>query len=320
MKLLSITMIIILALLLFIFLLTYILFRIIFYVPDRDPNDDSYRIPKDKKYEPYVELLVKWMKNFRTMPHEVFSITSFDGLSLYGNYYEYEPGAPIELMFHGYRGTAEHDLSVGIQRCFSMGHSALIVDQRASSRSGGNVISFGINEHRDCLSWIDFMVSHFGPDVKIIPGGISMGASTVLMAAGHPLPPNVLYVMADCGYSSANEIIKKCARQIHLPANFFYPFVKLAAKIWGHFDLEETSPAEAMKTCKVPVVFIHGEADDFVPHEMSIKNYEACQAPKKLLLVPGAFHGVSYITDKEGYINALLEVKNMASKNSLTNI
>lgn len=299
----------ILVLIIFTLLLSFILFRMIFYIPDRDPDDDKFYYPQGKIYEPYNELLMTWMKNYRTMPHEVFTIKSFDGLTLYANYYEYSPDAPIELMFHGYRGTAERDLSVGIQRCFSMGHSAFIVDQRASSRSDGNVISFGINEHRDCLSWIDFVISHFGSDVKIIPGGISMGASTVLMAAGHPLPPNVLYIMADCGYSSAREIIKKCARQLHLPANLLYPFVKLGAKLYGHFDLEEISPLEAMKKCQVPVVFIHGEADDFVPHEMSVTNYEACQAPKKLLLVPGAGHGICYMADQKGYVGALLEIK-----------
>ena len=292
----------------FILLFTYVLFRIVFYMPNRDPNDEKFYPPSGKIYEPYNDFLMTWMKNYRSFPHETFSIQSFDGLTLYGNYYEQEPDAPIELLFHGYRGTAERDLSIGIQRCFSMGRNILIVEQRASGKSGGNVISFGINEHRDCLSWIDFVISHFGNDVKIFLGGISMGASTVLMAAGRPLPPNVIYVMADCGYSSAKEIIKKCCRQLHLPADILYPFIKLSARIYGHFDLDETSPIEAMKNCKVPVVFIHGEADDFVPHEMSVQNYEACQTPKKLLLVPGAGHGVCYMLDQEGYKGALEEI------------
>lgn len=303
-------LIIILILTIFFFLFTYILFRLVFYVPDRNPADDKFYIPQGKIYEPHREVLMKWMKNYRTMPHEVFSIQSFDGLTLYGNYYECDPDGPVELMFHGYRGTAERDLSVGIQRCFSMGHNALIVEQRASGRSGGNVLSFGINEHRDCLSWIDFAISHFGPEVKLIPGGISMGASTVLMAAGTPLPSNVLYIMADCGYSSAREIIIKCARQLHLPAKLLYPFIKISARIYGGFDLEETSPTEAMKHCNVPVVFIHGDADDFVPHEMSIQNYNACSSPKKLLLVAGAGHGTCYITDKKSYVDTLMEMKN----------
>ena len=81
-------------------------------------------------------------------------------------------------MFHGYRGSSERDLCGGVQRCFKLGRSALLVDQRAHGRSDGHIISFGVNERKDCLAWVDFMVKHFGPDVKIILTGISMGAST----------------------------------------------------------------------------------------------------------------------------------------------
>ena len=157
--------------------------------------------------------MVAWMKEARKLVTEEFSIVSFDGLRLYGKFYEYEPDAPIELMFHGYRGSAERDLCGGVQRCFALGRSCLIVDQRTSEKSEGHVISFGINERRDCRAWVDFAVEHFGPDVKIVLTGISMGAATVMMAAGEPLPANVIGVLADCGYTSAKDIIKKVIRQ-----------------------------------------------------------------------------------------------------------
>ena len=149
------------------------------------------------------------------------------------------------------------------------------------------------------------MVEHFGPDVKIILCGISMGASTVLMAAGKPLPKNVIGVLADCGYNSAKDIIKKVIRQMHLPADISYPFVKLGAKLYGHFDLEETSPEEALKHCKIPVIFFHGESDDFVPCEMSRANYEACASRKRLVTIPGAGHGLCYPVDPEKYLSEL---------------
>ena len=210
-------------------------------------------------------------------------------------------------MFHGYRGSAERDLSGGIQRCFALGRNVLLIDQRTSCGSEGNVISFGINEHKDCLAWIDFAIKRFGPEVKLILTGISMGASTVLMAAGKPLPKNVVGVLADCGFSSPKEIIQKCTKDMHLPPNFMYPFIKLAAKIFGHFDLDEYSPMEAMKTCKVPVLFFHGEADTFVPCYMSQKIYDACRSPKKLVTVPDAEHGLVYLVDNPGYFQAVVE-------------
>ncbi len=300
------------TLFIFTFSLTYACFRLVFYVGKKKADSKEYPIPPGTIYEPYHDIMIRWMNNFRTMPHEEFRIKSFDGLTLYGNYYEYKKGAPIELMFHGYRGTAERDLSVGIQRCFSMGRNALIVDQRTSGRSEGHVITFGVKEHRDCLSWIDFAMEHFGSDVQLVLTGISMGASTVLMAGMHELPKNVYYILADCGFSSAKSIIKKCAKQIHLPANFLYPFIKLGARIFGHFDLEEITPEEAVKHCKIPVVLIHGTDDSFVPAQMSQINYDACSAPKKLVNIPNAGHGIAYLLDPKTYIDALVEISEKA--------
>ena len=289
-------------------LVTYVCYRMAFYASRKKTiPDDVIDMPEGAVYDIFRPDFERWGREVRAMPHEEMTITSFDGLSLHAKYYEFAPGAPIELMFHGYRGNAERDLSGGVQRCFSLGRSAFIVDQRCSGKSDGNVITFGIKEHRDCLSWVEFMVRHFGPDVKILLCGISMGASTVLMAAGKPLPENVIGVLADCGFSSARDIIKKVIRQIGLPAGLCYPFVKLGARLFGHFDLEECSSVEAMEQCTVPVIFFHGECDDFVPCEMSRINYEACRAKKKLVTVPGADHGLSYPVAPELYLTSLRE-------------
>jgi len=134
-----------------------------------------------------------------------------------------------------------------------------------------------------------------------------MGAATVMMASEMDLPDNVVGILADCGYTSARDIIKKVIRQLHLPANMLYPFVKLGAKLYGRFDLEEASPIEAMKHCHVPAFFVHGETDDFVPCEMSRLNYEACVAKKKLITIPGADHGLAYPVAQDEYLHALAE-------------
>ena len=297
---------ILLALAVLVLLIAYICFYMAFFVPRHGPvAPDDYTIPVGEIYEPFRDQMVAWMKEIRAMPHEHFYITSFDGLKLHGRYYEYAPGAPIELMFHGYRGNADRDLCGGVQRCFALKRSALVVDQRAAGESQGKVITFGIKEHRDCLAWVDFMVSHFGPDVKILLTGISMGASTVLMAAGKPLPPQVKGVLADCGFSSAKAIMCKVIRQMNLPVKPLYPFVRLGAILYGGFDPESYSAAEAVKKATVPVLFFHGESDDFVPYEMSKENFDACASRKQLVLTPGAGHGLCYPVDPEIYLQTL---------------
>lgn len=291
-----------------ILVIAYVCYRMAFYVPDRDPeNCEVSCVPEGEIYEPFRKSMEAWAKETKAMPHKVFSITSFDGLKLYGKFYEYKKGAPIELMFHGYRGSAERDLSGGIERCFRVGRSALIVDQRCAGNSGGHVITFGVHERRDCLSWIDFAIDHFGSDVKIILTGISMGAATVLMAGGEELPPNVVGILADCGYTSAKAIMYEVIRKMGLPPKPSYPFVKLGARIFGRFDLEETSPLEAVRRCKLPVIFFHGEADDFVPCYMSQENFEACASRKHLVTIPGAGHGLAYAVEPDRYVEELYD-------------
>ena len=289
-------------------LICYGCYRFAFYVPNRKPLlSDAIEIPEGEIYEPHREKMTQWIKETRAMPHEDVEITSFDGLKLQGKFYEYAPGAPIEIMFHGYRGSAERDMSGGVERCFKVRRSALVVEQRCSRGSGGNVITFGVREHRDCLKWVEFTIGHFGADVKIILTGISMGAATVLIAAGEKLPPNVAGVLADCGYSSAREIMYHVIRSMHLPPKLCYPFVKLGAKLFGQFDLEETSPMKAMQTCTVPVIFFHGEDDDFVPCQMSRDMFEACKSRKRLVTIPGAGHGLAYAVEPERYIKELFD-------------
>ena len=209
-------------------------------------------------------------------------------------------------MFPGYRGDAERDLCGGVQRCFQLGHSALIVDQRACGRSDGHVITFGVRESRDCMDWIDFMLKRFGKDVKIILTGVSMGAATVLMAAGKPLPENVIGVLADSGFTGGKQIIQKVIRQIGLPKNLVYPFIRWGAKIFGGFDPNGSSPIDAMTRCCLPIIFFHGEDDDFVPCDMSRENFETCvSARKKLYTIPGAGHVLSYPVSPTEYLKNL---------------
>ncbi len=283
----------------------YVCYRIAFYAPRNETSGEEYPIPEGEIYEPFRDTMVRWIKETRALPYDDVYITSHDGLRLHGRYFECVPGAPIELMLHGYRGNAERDLSGGVQRCFAIGRNVLLIDQRACGESEGNVISFGINERKDCRLWIDYLLHRFGSDVTIILTGISMGASTVLMVGGEKLPDNVVMILADCGFTSAKDIIHKTIRDMKLPPVLAYPFVKLGARLFGHFNLDECSAIEAVKKCPLPVIFVHGAADDFVPCDMSRRLYEACNSPKTFLAVPGAGHGLAYIVDSDAYFEML---------------
>lgn len=282
-------------------------FFMAFFASRRRPrNAEEYPVPTGKIYDPHREQMIEWIKQTRALEHTALSLTSFDGLRLTGKYFECKKGAPIEILFHGYKGTAERDLSGGVYRCFRLGHNALLVDQRCSSTSEGHVITFGAREYRDCLAWVDLVVKQIDPDAKIILTGISMGAATVLTAASRPLPDNVVGILADCGYTSTRDIIKKVMRDLGLPADLLYPFARLSAILFGRFDPDATSPIESMKKCHLPVIFFHGDTDDFVPCEMSRQNYEACASEhKRLVITPGAGHGLCFPIDMQTYLDEM---------------
>ena len=279
--------------------------------PDRRmPGPGEYDFPEGAEYEPFHDDMRAWTDMIRAYPHKDYAIQSHDGLTLRAKFFAYKPGAPIELMFHGYKGHAERDLSGGVERCFKLGHSALLIDHRGSGYSDGNLLTFGILERRDCRAWMDFAVQEFGEDARLILTGISMGAATVMMAAGEELPPQIQYVLADCGYTSPREIISKVMVDMKLPPALLYPCATLAARLLGHFDLNEYSPLEAMETCRVPMIFAHGDADNFVPCDMSRRLYEACASEKKqLVIIPDAGHGLAFPVGRDAYVNALAEFK-----------
>lgn len=292
--------------LLFLIVTAGIFLKIFYSVRRRPKHAEEFPIPPGEIYEPHREQMVQWMKEIRSMDRRDVQITSFDGLTLHGKYYEYKKGAPTEILFHGYRGSAERDLCGGVHRCFEIGHNALIVDQRTAGKSDGHVITFGAKECYDCLAWVDFVLESIDKDAKIILTGISMGAATVMMAASMDLPKNVIGVLADCGYTSTKAIIQKVIRDMKLPAKLLYPLVRLGARLFGGFDPDAFSPIESMKKCKLPVIFFHGDTDDFVPCYMSEENYAACSAEqKRLVIIRGAGHGLCFPVDQETYFKEL---------------
>ena len=209
------------------------------------------------------------------------------------------------LFFHGYRSTAARDGSGGFQLCLRRGFSVLMADQRGHGDSEGDTITFGIRERYDCLDWANAAVEKFGPETKILLLGVSMGAATVLMASDLPLPPQVKGIIADCGYDSPEDILRETMRRWHYPQFPTWQLTRLGAKLFGHLDVRECSALESMKHARVPVLLIHGEADNVVPCQMASALRRACASHAELLTVPGAGHGMSCYTDPAAYEKAL---------------
>ena len=240
---------------------------------------------------------------------ETVEITSYDGINLVGHLRRCENEKRLIIAMHGWRSSWTSDFGAISDFWYKNGCSVLYVEQRGQGESGGGYMCFGLTERYDCLEWIKWANKNGYSTLPIYLCGISMGAATVLMAAGLDLPENVHGIMADCGYTSPHAIWKHVAKNnLHMyyggiTASVANDMCKKKIQIGSN----EYSTTDAMRECKVPVLFVHGTDDHFVPIEMTYENYKACQAPKRLLVVPGAEHGMSYLTDKEAYEKTVTE-------------
>ncbi len=281
-------------------ILTYICYRMAFAVPKKHRIEPD-ELPEGEQYEAMREEMLSLIHSAYDIPFEEVCIQSEDGLRLCGRWYEVRPGAPVEILFHGYRSHALRDFSGGMQLGMACGCNVLLVDQRAHGKSEGRCLTFGIKERHDCLSWVNYVQRRCGADTEIVLTGISMGAATVMMASSLALPESVVGIIADSGYTSPSAIIRKVIGDLHYPLSLTYALVRIGARLYGHFDLTETSATEAVAETDIPILMIHGEDDRFVPCEMTRENFAACRSKKRLLTVPGAGHGISYMVDYETY-------------------
>ena len=236
-------------------------------------------------------------------PWEEVHLTAQDGTDRFGRYYHHRDGAPVVLIFHGYTGYAQRDGLGGYTLCRKLGYNVLLPDQRAHGHSGGHTITMGAKEQYDAQGWANWAAERFGLDTPLFLMGVSMGAATVMLASGLPLPSSVKGIVADCGYTSAKEITRKCLPDYlpHTPVWLAYAVGRLGARLYGHFEPNRIDCTAAVSRAAVPILFIHGEEDGFVPCEMSRKNYDACASRKQLLTIPGAAHAVCYYRDTPLY-------------------
>lgn len=283
----------------------YYAYRTAFYSPLRDR--DQISSPVDAQYDPYREEMKQIYQVLNERPYEEVTVHSHDGLALSGRYYHTKDGAPLDIGFHGYKSHPLTDFSGGSELSFQLEHNLLLIDQRAHGKSEGRSISFGIQERLDVLSWVSFALNRFGAETKILLYGVSMGASTVLMASGLKLPENVKGIIADCPYASPMEIILHVAKNdMAIPLWLVKLFVVVGAKIYGGFDIRESNANLAVSKAKVPILIIHGEDDRFVPCEMSnLVSYNPAFVTRYTF--PGAAHGISYLVDRPRYQQIVMD-------------
>ena len=240
------------------------------------------------------------MEALEALPRQDVTIRSADGLTLTGHLLTCKYPRRLIIAFHGWRSSWSRDFGAVAAFWLENHCNVLLVEQRAHGDSQGDYLGFGLLERSDCRQWAQWADGQ-GYGLPIYLAGVSMGATTVLMAAGLEMPESVRGILADCGFTSPRDIVVHVAkRNLHMN---YTPFrrrlIDRSFRKKIHMTTDSYSTLTAMKQTKIPILFLHGTEDRFVPIEMTYQNYRACAAPKRLVVVPGAGHAMSFFVDPE---------------------
>lgn len=269
--------------------------------------EKNLKWPEDTKYMKYKDIIDKYHEAIDNSYHEEIETTSYDNYKLVGDFYPNKKINKVMIFFHGYTSMFRNDFGSFLEY-YNRGYSLLCVDQRAHRRSEGKYITFGVKESRDVKSWCDEIVKRLGSDVEIVLGGVSLGASTVLMSADLELP-NVKGIIADCGFISCKEIIIDVMRQRHIPFSRLFAFIiGIYCQIFGKFKIEEKTCPKSLSKTNIPILLIHGNNDDFVPYKCSVENFKYVNSEfKDFLTIDANLHGASYFENPKLYIKTILD-------------
>lgn len=246
-------------------------------------------------------------QRFHALSKKKVHITSFDGLQLHGYIIKaINDSRRWIIIVHGY--TANLQLSTQYIDLFQQeGFNILLVDQRRHGESEGEFSTYGYKEKYDVESWVTMLTTQYGEDIIVGLHGQSLGGGTVLEYLSIA-QPNVKFVIADCPYSDLTELIGYQIKVLNKTPLFpLLNLVNLFLKRKAGFTLEQVSPIKAVKNSLLPVMFIHGTEDTYVPTQMSVDMYNVKQGAKKLLLIPKAVHANAFRIDPKLYTSETIQ-------------
>lgn len=254
-------------------------------------------------------------KPFRELPFESADIISFDGLRLHADFLRGEPGTKVTMIFcHGYKSEAAFDFAAMYDFYRSLGYNLVYLNMRAHGKSGGKYIGFGVLDRFDVQSWAKKVAELF-PDTSIFLHGMSMGAASILQSADLELDPAVCGIIADCGFSSTNEVFRSLVGGLyHLPATPFVDIFEAVNRMTAGYGFTDADSVRSMEKSRLPLAYICGDCDRYVPLDMAMRIYNACVQDKVLLIAEGAGHAASFMTENEKYRNLITEFINTHRK------
>lgn len=297
------------------FAASYIVFYGIF--SKKKPASDDHkrniidRIVFGPRADELLSAISEAIRQIKSRENLRVSVTADDKIVLNGLYFPCANKTDVTVVcVHGFDSRGLRDHSINALGYLDSGFNVLIPDNRGHGESEGKWVGFGVRDSEDLLKWIEFILKR-NRNEKIILHGVSMGAATVMQAARFKLPLNVRGIIEDCGFTSINDEFKYIMnKRFHLPC---FPVLNIVGfyckKILG-FGFSDVNSAEVLSKTEIPVLFIHGDKDDFVPAYMSAECFEACSSEKQYLRFANAYHGGSSFEDPRRYLDAAVDFVN----------
>lgn len=206
------------------------------------------------------------------------------------------------VIVHGYTDNAIRMFMIGYLYNRDLQYNVLLPDLQHQGESEGSAIQMGWKDRLDVMQWMQIANHLFGDSTQMVVHGISMGGATTMMVSGEKQPPYVKCFVEDCGYTSVwDEFTHELKSSFHLPAfPLMYTTSWLCDRKYG-WNFKEASSLNQVAKSELPMLFIHGDKDTYVPTWMVYPLYETKPAPKELWIVLGASHAVAYKENKEEY-------------------
>lgn len=245
-----------------------------------------------------------WIDWVNEQPFERLTLTSRDGLTLNGYYLPAaEPTDKWVILTHGYLGNALQMGLFGEYYYQALDYNLFMPDARGHGKSEGDYYGFGWHDRLDLIDWTTLLIDQYGADIDIVYHGLSMGAATVLMASGESeLPEQVKAIVADSPYQSVYQLFAyQMRRMFYLPAFPLLDSTSLLTKIKAGYSFREADALPAVEKTTVPIFYIHGESDTFVPTDLTRELIEATNSETESLFVPSANHGESFVLAEDTY-------------------
>ncbi|MEA4911491.1 MAG: alpha/beta hydrolase [Oscillospiraceae bacterium] len=294
--------------------ISYILFTRFFgYHPAPDsakgaPASESTERLMGPGFEAFRDASIDATQSLEKREHTRLDIRSDDGLRLSAAYFRCVPVSDkLAILVHGHNSHGMRGNAIKALRYLDAGFNVLLPDNRACGRSEGKWETFGAKESRDTLRWIERIVSE-NKNAEIFLDGCSLGGATVCLLAGMELPDNVRFLVSDCAFARAKDefryILKHCAG---LPAFPFLYTLDLWDRMINRVSYKDQCPVDAVRRARVPMLFMHGAEDRYIPVSQAELLHNACSADNRLVLVEGAGHAAASMWGGDKYFDPVLE-------------